>query len=116
MSIIIVYFDPNLWEKLMDLAEETYGGAKVSVPTKLHHLSKSLNIDLVNFIDTHTRCIAEYPSLCGQLVINLPQVYLLPYAEIPNLDENLMDVQHVMESTRNIQKNAHCYLGECMKL
>ena len=100
MSIIVVYFDPNLWEKLMDLAEETYGGDKVCVPTKLHHLCKSLKVDLVNFVDTHTRCIGEYPSLCGELVINLPQVYLSPYAEIPNLDENLMDVQDVMESTR----------------
>ena len=25
MSIIIVYFDPHLWAKLMDLAEEKYG-------------------------------------------------------------------------------------------
>ena len=73
---------------------------KVSVPTKLHHLSKSLKVDLVNFVDTHTRCIREYPSLRGELVVNLPQVYLSPYTEIPNLDENLMDVQHVMESTR----------------
>ena len=43
MSIIVVYFDLNLWVKLMDLAEEKYGGDKVSVPTKLHHTSKSLS-------------------------------------------------------------------------
>ena len=88
MNIIVVYLDPNLWEKLMDLAEEKYGADKVSVPTKLHHLSKSLRVDLMN------------PSLHGESVVNLPQAYLSPYAEIPNLDENLMDVQHVMESTR----------------
>ena len=100
MSIIIVYFDPNLWEKLMDLAEEKNGGDKVSVPTKLHHASKSLKVDLVNFVDTHTGCIGEFPSLCGELVISLPKEYFSPYTAIPNLDENTMDAQHVMESTR----------------
>ena len=100
MSIIVVYFDPNLWTKLMDVAEEKYGGDKVSVPTKLHNASKSLKVDLVNFMDTHTRCIGEFPSLYGKLVISLSKEYFLPYTAIPNLDENTADVQHVMESTR----------------
>ena len=100
MSIIVVYFDPNFWAKLMDLAQEKYGGNKVSVPTKLHHASKSLKVDLIHFVDTHTRCIVEFPSLCGELAISLPKEYFLPYAAIPNLDENTVDVQHVMESTR----------------
>ena len=100
MSIIIVYFDPNLWAKLMDLAEGKYGGDKVSVPNKLNHTPKSLKVDLINFVDTHTRCIGEFPSLCGELVISLPNEYFSLYATIPNLDENTVNVQHVMESTR----------------
>ena len=84
----------------MDLAEEKYGGDKVSIPNKLHHASKSLKVDLVNFIDIHTRCIGEFPSLCGELVISLPNQYFSPNATIPNLDENTVTVQHVMESTR----------------
>ena len=51
-------------------------------------------------MDTHTRCIGEFPSLLGELVISLPKEYFLPYTAIPNLDENTVDVQHVMESTR----------------
>ena len=109
MSIIIVYFDHNLWAKLMDLAEEKYGGDKVSVPTKLHHASKSLKVNLINFVDTHTRCIGEFPSLHGELVISLPKEYFLPYATIPNLDENTVNVQHVMESTR-------IHTGQCSLL
>ena len=100
ISIILLYFDPNLWAKLMDLAEEKYGGDKVSVPIKLHHASKCLKVDLVNFVDTHTRCIGEFPSLCGELVVSLPKEYFLLYAAVPNLDENTVDVQHVMKSTR----------------
>ena len=84
----------------MNLAEEKYGGDKVSVPTKLHHASKSLKVDLINFVDTHTKCIGEFPSLCGELVISLPKEYFLSYTAILNLDENTVDVQHVMESTR----------------
>ena len=110
ISIIVVYFDPNLWEKLMDLAEEKYGGDKVSVPTKLHHLSKSLKVGLVNFIDTHTRCIREYPSLHGELVINLPQVYLSPCAEIPTWMKILWMCSMLWNPQGYIQKNAHCYL------
>ena len=51
-------------------------------------------------MDTHTRCIGEFPSLCGELVISLPKEYFSPYIAIPNLDENTVDVQHVMKSTR----------------
>ena len=60
MSIIIVYFDPNLWAKLMDLAEGKYGGDKVSVPTKLHHVSKSLKVEVMNFVDTHTDVLGNF--------------------------------------------------------
>ena len=84
----------------MDLAEEKYGGDKVSLPTKLHHAFKSLKVDLINFVDTHTRCIGEFPSLHGELVFSLPKEYFLPYVTIQNLDENTVNVQHVTESTR----------------
>ena len=54
----------------------------------------------MNFVDPHTRCIREFPPLCGELVVSLPREYFSPYTAIPNLDENTVDMQHVMESAR----------------
>ena len=53
-TLSVVYFDANLWEKLLNLTESKYGEQNVAIPMKLHPSSKSLKSDMVKFIDTHT--------------------------------------------------------------
>ena len=73
-------FDADLWEKLMNLCEEKYGVAKPLMPTKIHKSCKILKAKMESFIKTHTRLICEVPSLRGKLVVELPPVFLFPYA------------------------------------
>ena len=62
VSLIIVYFDQTLWDKLLNLAEEKYGVAKPVLPTRLHVNSKNLKEDLLHFVETHTRFVVEVPA------------------------------------------------------
>ena len=100
MTVSIVYFDVTLWEKLLHLTESRYGGKNVAIPTKLHPASKSLKADLVKFIDTHTQYICEVPSFRGEMIVNLPDEYISPYAVVDVRNPNVLDFMFLMESTR----------------
>ena len=99
MTVSIVYFDVTLWEKLLHLTESKYGGENVSISMKLHPASKSLKADLVKFIDIHTRYICEVPSFRSEMIVNLPDEYISPYAVVDVPKENVLDFMFLMEST-----------------
>ena len=99
MTVSIVYFDVTLWGKL-HLTKSKYGGENVAIPTKLHPASKSLKADLVKFIDTHTRYICEVPSFRGEMIVNLPDEYISPYAVVDVPKPNVLDFMFLMELTR----------------
>ena len=62
-TLILVQFDADLWEELMNLCEEKYGVAKPLMPTKIHKSCKILKAKMESFIKKHTRLICEVPSL-----------------------------------------------------
>ena len=79
VTLIVVYFDAHLWQKLLDLTKEKYDMGKPVLPTRLHLQSKKLRTDLVCFVETHTRFVVEVPSLHGEMVFNIPDSYMSPY-------------------------------------
>ena len=99
MTVSVVYFDVTLWEKLLHLTESKYGGENVAISMKLHPASKSLKADLVKFIDMHTRYICEIPSFRSEMIVNLPDEYISPYAVVDVPKENVLDFMFLMEST-----------------
>ena len=48
----------------------------------------------MNFIRTHSRLVSEVPSLRGEMEINLPAFYILPYSTTSIFLENKPDYLH----------------------
>ena len=99
-TLSVVYFDANLWEKLLNITESKYEKHNVAIPMKLHPSSKSLKSDMVKFIDTHTRYICEVPSFRGEMIVNLPDEYISPYSSVDLPNPNILDFMFVTETTR----------------
>ena len=97
MTVSIVYFNAKLSEKLLQLTESKYGAEDVPILMKLHPSSKSLKSDLVKFIDTHTCYICEVPSFRGEIIVNLLDEYISPYAPVDIPIPNVLDFMFVME-------------------
>ena len=72
----------------------------VPIPMKLYPSSKSLKSDLVKFIDTHTRYKCEVPSFRGEIIVNLLDEYISPYAPVDIPTPNVLDFMFVMELSR----------------
>ena len=113
-TLILVQFDADLWEELMNLCEEKYGVAKPLMPTKIHKSCKILKAKMESFIKTHTRLICEVPSLRGELVVELPPVFLSPYAltlpfivEPLRLKEINRDIIMLCDESRNLFQRIH---------
>ena len=84
----------------IQLTESKYGAENVPIPTKLHPSSKSLKSNLVKFIDTHTCYICEVPSFRGEIIVNLLDEYMSPYAPVDIPTPNVLNFMFVMESSR----------------
>ena len=80
VTLIIVYLDQELWDKLLELAEDKYGIDQLKMPTKLHPLSKQLWKELATFVETYTKFVLEVLSFRGNLKIYLPEVFTSPYS------------------------------------
>ena len=62
-TLILVQFDADVWEEMLNLCEEKYGVAKPVMPTKIHKSCKILKAKMESFIKTDTRLLCEVPSL-----------------------------------------------------
>ena len=62
------------------------------LPTRLHLQSKKLRADLLQFVETHTRFVLEVPSLHGEMVFNIPDIYMSPYQSAPCFKESNLDL------------------------
>ena len=87
-----VYFDPILWQKLLDLSKEKYDMARPVMPSRLHFQSKKLRAELGHFVKTHTRFVLEVPSLWGEMVFNIPDTYISPYQTANCFKESNLDL------------------------
>ena len=46
----------------------------------------------MHFVDTHTRFVVEVPSLCGEMVFNIPEIYMSPYQSASCFKESNLDL------------------------
>ena len=114
ITLILVQFNADLWAEMLNLCEEKYGFAKPLMPTKIHKSCKNLNEKMESFIKTNTMLLCEVPSLRGELVIDLPPVFLSPYAfrspftvESPLLKEINRDIMMLCDESRNLFQHIH---------
>ena len=106
VTLIEVYFDPILWEKLLSLAKEKYDMARPVMPLRLHTQSKKLRAELVHFVETHIRFVLEVPSLCGEMVFNIPDMYISPYQAANCFKESNLDLSCLDHSAHIISEES----------
>ena len=113
-TLILVQFDADLWAEMLNLYEEKYGVAKPLIPKKIHKSHKNLKEKMESFIKTNTRLLCEVPSLRGELTIDLPPLFLSPYAftlpfkvESPRLKEINRDIAMLCDESRNLLQHIH---------
>ena len=113
-TLILVQFNTDLWATILNLCEEKYGVAKPLMPTKIHKACKHLKEMMEASIKTNTRLICEVPSLRGELVMDLPPVFLSPYAftapfiaESSCMSEINRDISMLCDKGKNVFQLIH---------
>ena len=113
-TFILVQFDADLWAEVLNLYEEKYGVAKPLMPTKINKSYKNLKEKMESFIKTNTKLLYEVLSLQGELVIDLPPMFLSPYAftspfivDLPCLKEINRDIIMLCDESRNLFQHIH---------
>ena len=109
-TLIEVDFDPILWDTIMSLAEKKYGIPKPVIPMRLSEESKSLRPEMMNFIKTHSRLVCVVPSFRGEMEINLPELYILPYATTSMFLKNKPDYLYMFGMSCLIADDAELLL------
>ena len=79
MSVIIVDFDPELWNKLWSKACFLFDSENPSIPTRLDLQIKQMHSQLVNFVDTKSHFLFEVPSFRGSILHKIPRTITNAY-------------------------------------
>ena len=72
VSVIIVDFDPELWNKLWSKACFLFVSENPSIPTRLDLQIKQMRSQLVNFVHTKSHFLFEMPSFHGSILHKIP--------------------------------------------
>ena len=97
VSIISVQFDAHLWNKIMVIDEDVYGGEKVRCPSHLHPLIRELKKAIQTFCSTHCKLLIELPSFHGQIIApSAPGLHSMYYSA-PPLETSAINVESILE-------------------
>ena len=122
VTVIIIYFDEDLFNKLLHITDDLYGKEKLTVPTRLHHDICHIKDDIKQFTKTHCHFVLEVPTFTGELGIIPHCTYESPYSVPPVLHETEVDLGKLQENSRVIAaecrlifKDSHTCLQELAK-
>ena len=94
--------------------EENYGCGKPVYPTWIHSFCKELRKEMMNFVETHIYIVCEVPSFCGELKMNLPPLFVNPYAStgmflqsVPNYKEYTKIILTIAEECTSLFPKIH---------
>ena len=114
VTLVIVYYSDTLWQKLLKLTEEKYGCEKPVYPTQIHSFCKELRKEMMNFVETHSYIVCEVPSFHGELKMNLPPLFVNPYActgmflqSVPNYKEYTKIILTIAEECTSLFPKIH---------
>ena len=62
VSVIICQMDESIWNDIMIIVKDLYGGDKVRTPTKLHPLVKCLKEKIKQYTCNQCKLLVEVPS------------------------------------------------------
>ena len=64
-TVIVVYFDENLWDNIWTLSVDLYGPEKPKISTHIHPTTKQLQLQISQTKKTHTTFLCEVPMVMG---------------------------------------------------
>ena len=99
VTVIIVYFDQSLFDKLLHISDDLYGKDKLTVPTQLHHEIHQIKHEIKQFTKTHCHFVLEVPTFNGEIGIIPPSTYPSPYSVPPLLKESTIDLVEIQENS-----------------
>ena len=99
VSLIIVYFEQRLFDKLLQIADDLYGQEKVKLPIHLHHDICTIKDDIKQFTRTHCHFVLEVPTFSGEMGIIPTSTYESPYSVPPVLVQNDVDLAKIQENS-----------------
>ena len=79
VNVIIVDFDPELWNKLWSKACFLFNSENPSIPTRLDPQIKQMRSQLVNFVHTKSHFLFEVPSFRGSILHKIPRTITNAY-------------------------------------
>ena len=65
-TVIVVYYDQDLWNKFWSLVIELYEPEKPTIPTKLHKSLPDIRRSISSSKKTHTHFMCEVPTITGE--------------------------------------------------
>ena len=65
-TVIVVYYDEELWNKFWSLVVELYEPEKPTIPTKLHKSLPDIRRSISSSKKTHTHLMCEVPTITGE--------------------------------------------------
>ena len=95
ISIVFVPFDQYLWDCILKVTEDLYGGDKIISPTKLHPIIPDLRKELSAFAAQQTKFMLEVPSFWGEVGPLVTSSFLSPYYVVPPVTEESPDLQEI---------------------
>ena len=99
ITMIIVYFDQSLFDKLLHISDDLYEKDKLTVPTGLHHEIQHMKHETKQFTKTHCHFVLELPTFTGEISIIPPSTYPSPYSVPPMHQESTVDLVEIQENS-----------------
>ena len=97
ISIVFVPFDQYLWDHILNVLEDLFGGEKIISPTKLHPIISELQKELSSFATKQTKFLLEVPSFRGEVGPLVDSSFLSPYYVAPPFSKEPSDMQDILQ-------------------
>ena len=113
-TVIVVYYDQELWNKFWSLVVELYEPEKPTIPTKLHKSLTDIRRLISSSKKTHTHFMCKVPTITGEYGnLTISQNVQSPYATAPMRHEILVMKEDIAEKNNNLYIHVKCAFKEC---
>lgn len=108
VSLIKMYYDEILWNRIFNIIDDLFGHPKITIPSRLHHDVRGVRIAIEKYIQTHCQFVAEVPMLDAVVGIPMEPGCDTEYYATPILEVNEVDMEYVLEQCKVL--SAECKL------
>ena len=113
-TVIVVYFDEQLWDQIWSVVVDLYWPETPKIPTHLHPLIKELRFDISKSKERHTSFLCEVPTITGEYgSVTIPENFSSPYAPAPGRENLLKTNEMITQENFKVSVDAKSALQQC---